>query len=599
MSINFSKNNKGFTLVETLVGVAVFVVVATATYQAYVSLFQLINLNQTKIVALNLANEQFEIIRNLPYSSVGIPGGIPNGVIPHEQAVTRSNIQFVVTTTIRNVDLPFDGQIGSTTKPDLSPADNKSVDVDIDCASCKNFKTVSLSTRVAPKNLETSSTNGALLIKVFDSNGVPVSGADVHIVNSMATSTIVIDDVTDVDGILTVVDAPPGVNAYKITVSKAGYSTDRTYTPGVGGNTTPTKPDATVIIQQLTQVSFSIDKLSTLSFNSVTPACTVVPSMDFSLKGEKMIGSDIYKFFQNLSTNGSGTLSSTTMEWDSYTVNGIDGAYDIIGINPLNPIIVGPDVNQSVSLIVQPKNPRTLLVTVKDASTQLPITGATVDVTYNSYNNTQITGRGFTIQSDWSGGDGQVQYTETDRYFSDDGSVDVNSPAGELKLKNAFGSYNANGVLQSSTIDTGSPSNFYNFAWTPTDQPVTTGVNSVKFQIATNASSTPDEWIFKGPDGTVSTYYTSPNTPINAIHNGDRYLRYKAYLSTQSSTSTPNVSDVSFTVTSSCTPPGQVVFSGLSDNTYTVSVSKSGYTTSSVDVSMDDNWKEQIIILSP
>jgi prepilin-type N-terminal cleavage/methylation domain-containing protein len=599
MSLIFSKNKKGFTLVETLVGVAVFTVVATATYQAYVSLFQLINVNQTKIVALNLANEQFEIIRNLPYSSVGIPGGIPNGVIPHVQTVTRSNIQFTVTTTIRNVDLPFDGQIGSTTKPDLSPADNKTVDIDIDCNTCKNFQTVSLSTRVAPKNLETSSTNGALLIKVFDSNGVPVAGANVNIVNSLATSTITINDVTDVDGILTVVDAPPGVNAYKITVTKSGYSTDRTYTPGVGGNLTPTKPDATVIVQQLTQISFSIDKLSTVSFSSVTPSCTVVPNMDFSLTGEKLIGTNIYKYFQNVSTNGSGLLSSSTIEWDSYTVKGIDSAYDIIGINPLNPIIIGPDVNQSVSLIVQPRSARTLLVTVKDSSTQLPITGATVDVAYNSYNNTQTTGRGFTIQSDWSGGDGQVAFTETDRYFSDDGSISVNSPAGEFKLKDAFGSYSANGELVSSTIDTGSASNFYNFAWTPTDQPVTTGPNSVRFQIATSASSTPDEWIYKGPDGTSSTYYVSPNTPINATHNGDRYLRYKALLSTQSSTSTPNISDVSFTVTSSCTPPGQVAFSGLSDETYTVVVSKSGYTSSTFTVDMDSNWKEQIVTLSP
>ncbi len=599
MSLIFSKNKKGFTLVETLVGVAVFAVVATATYQAYVSLFQLINVNQTKIVALNLANEQFEIIRNLPYSSVGIPGGIPNGVIPHVQTVTRSNIQFTVTTTIRNVDLPFDGQIGSTTKPDLSPADNKTVDVDIDCNTCKNFQTVSLSTRVAPKNLETSSTNGALLIKVFDSNGVPVAGANVNIVNSSATSSITINDVTDVDGILTVVDAPPGVNAYKITVTKSGYSTDRTYTPGVGGNLTPTKPDATVIVQQLTQISFSIDKLSTVSFSSVTPSCTVVPNMDFSLTGEKLIGTNIYKYFQNVSTNGSGLLSSSTIEWDSYTVRGIDSAYDIIGVNPLNPIIIGPDINQSVSLIVQPRSARTLLVTVKDSSTQLPITGATVDVTYNSYNNTQTTGRGFTIQSDWSGGDGQVAFTETDRYFSDDGSISVNSPAGEFKLKDAFGSYSANGELVSSTIDTGSASNFYNFAWTPTDQPVTTGPNSVRFQIATSASSTPDEWIYKGPDGTTSTYYVSPNTPINATHNGDRYLRYKALLSTQSSTSTPNISDVSFTVTSSCTPPGQVAFSGLSDETYTVVVSKSGYTSSTFTVEMDSDWIEQIVTLSP
>ena len=126
-NINRSLRRKGFTLVETLVGIAVFLIISTATYQAYISLFSLINLNQYKIVALNLANEQFEIIRNLSYIDIGIPGGIPNGKIPHIQNLTRSSINFIVTTTIRNIDLPFDGMIGSSTKPDLSPADNKVV----------------------------------------------------------------------------------------------------------------------------------------------------------------------------------------------------------------------------------------------------------------------------------------------------------------------------------------------------------------------------------------------------------------------------------------------------------------------------------------
>jgi type II secretory pathway pseudopilin PulG len=598
-TLNKLAKNSGFTLVETLVGIAVFIVIATSTYQAYVSLFKLINLNQVKVVALNLANEQFEIIRNLPYSSVGIQGGIPNGVIPYRQNVTRSNFNFTITTTIRNIDLPFDGEIGSSTKPDLSPADNKLVDVDIDCASCQNFQTVSLSTRVAPKNLETASTNGALLIKVFDSNGVPVPGASVRIVNSLATSTITINDVTDVDGILTVVDAPPGVNAYQITVTKEGYSTDRTYRPGVGGNATPTKPDATVILQQLTQVSFSIDRLSTLSFSSVTPTCVAVPSMDFTLTGEKLIGNNIYKSSNSLITNGSGQYSSSTMEWDSYTVNGTDSAYDIIGVNPLNAIILGAGTTQNVSLIVQPKTPRTLLVTVKDSATQLPITGANVTVTYNSYNNTQTTGRGFISQTNWSGASGQAQYTDMTRYFATDGNIDTLSPAGEIKLKNAFGNYNTNGVLESSTIDTGSASNFYNFTWIPTDQPVSAGSNSVRFQIATHSSSTPNEWIYRGANGATTTYYTSPNSPINSIHNGDRYLRYKAFLSTNAPTTTPNISDVAFTVTSSCTPPGQVVFSGLSNATYRVNVSKTGYSTATVDVVMDANWKEQIVTLSP
>lgn len=589
MLFNKIKKNKGFTLVETLVGVAVFLIIATASYQAYISLFSLINANQYKILALNLANEQFEIIRNLPYADVGIQSGIPNGKIPRTQNITRGNVNFTVITTIKNVDLPFDGQIGSSTRPDLSPADNKLVEVEIDCDSCKGYNPVTLTTTVAPKNLETASTNGAILIKVFDANGVPVAGADVHIVNSKVTPNIIIDDTTDNNGLLQVVDAPPGTEAYKITVSKDGYSTDMTYTPGQSGNPTPTKPDATVVIQQLTQISFSIDKLSSLSFSSVTPECTPVGNIDFSLKGSKIIGTNVYKYLVNQTTNSSGTLTNNSMEWDSYTVTGIDSAYDIIGVSPLNPIGLNPNSTQNVSLVVASKNPNSLLVTVKDSATKLPITDAYVKVTGGTYNTTKITGRGFINQTDWS----------SNNYNDSDGNIDTESPQGEIKLKNVFGSYNPSGWLESKTIDTGSISNFYNLIWLPTDQPVNSGPNSVKLQFATNASSTDNTWIYKGPDGATTTYYLSSDSPIYTGHNGDRYVRYKAFLNTQNSTSTPNVSDVSFTVTTSCTPPGQVVFSGLSNNTYQIEVSKTGYSTATVNATVNSPWQEKEVLLIP
>ncbi len=592
-----SFKKRGFTLIETVVSVGVFLVIATASYQAYLGLFALINQNQYKIIALNLANEQFEIIRNLSYTDVGIPGGVPNGKIPHIQNLTRSNISFVVTTTIRNVDLPFDGQIGSTTN-DLSPADNKSVEVEVNCPTCKNFTPITLTTRVAPKNLETASTNGALFVKVFDSNGVPVPDASVTIVNNSVTPNILINDVTDNDGLLQVVDASPSADSYQITVTKSGYSTDRTYAV-TGGNPSPTKPHATVIIQQLTQISFSIDRLSSLTISSVTPECTVIPSMDFNLTGEKKIGLNLAKYSQDLITNASGEYSSSGIEWDSYTIRGIDGSYDVIGLNPLNPIDVGPNTNQSINVIVAPKDANRLLVTVKDGATQLPISDAEVTITRNSFSDTAITGRGYINQTDWSGGDSQIIYTDKTRYFSDDGNIDVTSPNGEVKLKNAFGEYNLNGVIESSTIDTGYISNFYNLIWSPNDQPVTSGANSVRFQFATNATSSTTTWAYKGPDGTSGTYYTSPNSVISSAHNGDRYARYKIFLSSQSTTTTPNISDVSFTVTSSCTPPGQVIFSGLSAGSYHIEVVKDGYTTASADVDVSASWQESEIILTP
>jgi prepilin-type N-terminal cleavage/methylation domain-containing protein len=596
MSFNCFKKQKGFTLVEVVVGTALFLVIALAGYQAYVSLFKLLSANQYKILALNLMNEQFEIARNMSYSDVGIVDGIPEGKIPYEQNLTRGGVDFLVTATIRNIDQEFDGTIGGTPN-DLSPADNKFVQFSVLCATC-GLEAITMSTNIAPKNLETASTNGALFITVFDANGVPVQGASVHIENNATTSPIVIDDVTDEDGRLQIVDVPPAARAYEITVTKTGYTTDQTYASTVS-NPTPTKPHATVALQQVTQVSFQIDLLSTLTIDSMTSNCSAVGNIDFSMVGSKKIGVDVPKYSENLATNSSGTLTLGDMEWDTYRINSIDSAYDLIGLIPLNPAALNPDSEQTVSMIVAPKDPKSLLVTVKDNATGLPLTDATVTISWGSSSSTEITGRGFINQTDWSGGSGQASYTDLTQYYSQDANIDDTSTVGLLSLKDIFGSYPASGSLESSTFDTGSASNFGSIIWSPTSQPPAVGDESVKFQFASNASSSPTSWSFLGPDGTNGTYYTISDTSLHESHDDDRYARYKLILSTASSTATPSVGDIAFTYTSSCIPPGQVIFSGLSTDDYDITVSKTGYSTYSATVSISNNWTEREVNLSP
>jgi prepilin-type N-terminal cleavage/methylation domain-containing protein len=587
----------GFTLVEVIVGTAVFLVISLAAYNAYIGLFKLINLSQYKTMAINLANEQVEIARNMPYADVGIVGGIPKGKLAHVQTLVRGGTSFTVTTTVRNLDLPFDGTIGGTPN-DPSPADNKLIDVNVVCDNCKDMKPISLTGQVAPKNLETASTNGALFIRVFDANGQPVKDAAVHVVNVATTTPIVIDDITDSNGLLQIIDVPPGSNAYRITVTKSGYSVDRTYPPGGVGNPTPLKADATVLLQQVTQVSFAIDRVSTLELSSVSPTCTAIGGLNFALVGSKLIGTNVPKFSQNLATNGFGLLSIGNMEWDTYTVVQTDTSYDIAGLNPLNPITLNANSSQQSQIIVVPRNPRSILVTVKDSATQLPISGAVVTVTKTGYSSTQTTGKGFINQTDWSAGGGQGTYSNTAKYWNDDGNVDVTGSTGQIKLRSAFGTYNTNGSLQSSTFDTGSASNFYTITWSPVDQPAAVGADSVGIQIATATTTTPSAWNFLGPDGTSATYYTVPNMTINSIHNNDRYLRYKVYLATQTATTTPSISDVAFTFTSSCTPPGQVIFSGLSSGTYHIHVTMAGYTDYDYDVSAASNWQEVSVVMT-
>lgn len=590
-------NSRGVTLVEMLVGAALFLVIATGIYGAFQSVLTVISASRAKIVAMDLANERFELIRNLPYEDVGISGSIPNGLLPHVETFVRSGFTFQATTTIRNIDDPFDGTIGGSPN-DLSPADSRLVEIEIGCATCKNFAPVFVNSRVGPKNLETSSTNGALFIRVFDANGQPVPDADVRIVNSAAVPAILIEDTTNINGMLQIVDAPPGVNQYQITVSKSGYTTDRTYTPGASGNPNPTKPHATVVIQQVTQISFVIDRVSTMNFSSTNVSCTPIGGIDFNLTGSKLIGTgpDVYKYNQDKITDGSGELTVTNMEWDTYPITLIDGTYDLIGTNPLLPVSLLQNTTQDIDFIVATKNPRTLLVAVKDSATGLPLENASVQLQKSGYDTTLVTERGFVSQTDWAGGGGQGTSTDSTRYLSSSG-IAVNNPSGEIKLNGSFGFYDASGNLESSTFDVGSPSNFHQLLWLPGDQPADVGAQSVKMQIASNNDTV--TWDFVGPDGTSGSYYTSPISDISTVHNGDQFLRYKMYLSTASTTLTPNISDISMTFSSLCVPPGQVAFSGLSSGAYTLSITLAGYQTYSASVNISAPWQLESISLLP
>ncbi len=595
---NSGRKNAGFTLVEAVVGSSVFLIIAIAAYQAYASIFQLAAVDQNKVLALELANEQFEIVRNLPYANIGVPNGIPSGVIPQNQTLTRGNSAFTVSTIVRNITISLGAQSASSTAS-TTPAE-KLVEVTISCATCKNFTPLALTTQVAPKNIITDTTQGALTINAFDANGNPVSGAAVTVINNKVTPSIVVNDTTNDSGVLNIVGVATGTAAYQITVTKSGYSTDQTY-PISATNTTPTHPNATVLAEQVTSSSFSIDKLSTIGISSETNACALVPNVGFTLVGSKTIGAGLSKYAATSTTGSGGQLTLNNMEWDTYTFGLNGSSYDLAGMNVINPVTVSPNSTQNVTLVLTAKHPDSLLVAVQDNSTLLPLSGATVTLSNSSgYSSTQTTGEGFFDQSDWSGGPGQSDYATTNQFFSTDGNVNVSNPAGDINLIKSGNNYIASGWIQSSTFDTGTASNFDNIIWQPSNQPVGAGASSVQLQIATSPTDTSTTtWNFTGPDGTSGTYYNVSNSTINSANNGNRYLRYQVFLNTQSATNTPDLSDIAFTYGTLCTPPGQVLFQGLSAGSYTLTTSAPGYAGNSTGVTVSSSWTQQTVPLGP
>ena len=574
----FCKNNKrGFTLVEVIVGMAIFVLFAIGIYGGIQFVFKVVYQSRLRILETAILNEQIEIVRNMSFFDVGIVEGSPAGVLERTITTTQNNINFLVTRTIRNIDDEFDGVIGGTPN-DTAPADYKLVNIDVICLSpCLQRNSLSATTYIAPKLLEGDPTHGALFIEVFDANADPVQGASVHIVSTSTDPTLDMVDTTDNEGMLRLVDLGAGMDAYSITVSKSGYITDQTRLSSVT-NSNPTKSPASVEAQGVSEISFSIDNVSDIELTTVNSYCSAVPNAAVNMAGTYLIGTepDVLLVDTNITTGGSGDYTFSGLHWDSYGFK-VTG-YDLLGSIPGLPVGLLPGVSQTVQLVLGSDTANSIVVHVLDNITEGSLSNATVRLSGDSFDQTKVTGVGFIRQTDWSGGSGQLEIGNEDRYWSDDGKVEVNDPAGDMKLAQVGQSYVGNGELESSVFDLIAEVNFVNIGWEPMAQPVETGANSVRWQIATSNTSTPETWEYLGPDGTAITYYDEENLEIGEANDNNRYLRYKLFLSTASSTYTPTVSDLTFGYTTACSPPGQVYFGGLTAETeYTVDVVRDSY----------------------
>ncbi len=570
----FYKNKKGFGLVEIIVAIGIFILFVIGIYGSIQFIYKVVFQSRLRIVENAIVNEQIELMRNLSFYDVGIENGSPAGVLQRVVTTTRNNIDFTITRTIRNIDDPFDGTIGGDPN-DLSPADYKLVTIEVMCTTCDQKVPVEATTFVAPKYLEGDPTHGALFIEVFDANGHAVPQATVHIVSTSTDPAIDLTDTTDNDGMLRLVDLAEGLKAYQITVLKDGYTTDQTVASSVTVEN-PVKPFASVIAQSVTAVSFSIDIISTLDIVTLDTVCTPIGAVPFTLLGTKTIGTnpDVLLFDQSQVSGGDGAYAFASLVWDNYAP--WFTSYDLIGAIPHLPLSLLPGAEQSATLVLGPNTDHSLIVQVLDSISEQPLSDATASIN-GAENQTKVTGLGTFTQTDWAGGDGQLLFSDESKYFTDSGTVDVSGNPGNIQLQLVGENYLSNGSLESSIIDLQTGVNLVEIYWEPLGQPEAVGAHAVQFQVASSNTSTPELWNYLGPDGTSGTYYNEENMTIQDGHDGDQYVRYQVSLHTDAATSTPVVSDIGITYTTSCTPPGQVYFGDITEGEYTINITKSGY----------------------
>lgn len=292
-------------------------------------------------------------------------------------------------------------------------------------------------------------------------------------------------------------------------------------------------------------------------------------------------------------------MTLQNLEWDTYDISLTDPNYYLGGSLPSLPMQVSPNTIETISMIMEPLTTNALLVKVIDAVTQQPVQDASVQVVGSGYTKTLQTGEGYWQQTNWSGGAGQSDWSDATRFYDGSG-LDINNPAGELRLQWNGSQYPSSGILTSSIFDNTAPTNFYHLVMRPSDQPIQTGTDPVRLQVASSLTNTPTTtWNYLGPDGTTNTYYTPNNTTLNSVHNGDRYIRYRIQLFTANTAFTPNVSDSAISFADACTPSGQVYFNDVISGSNTITTSKAGYTTSVLPKTLQAGWQTVTIPLTP
>lgn len=597
-TFNPIKSGAGFTIIELVVAIAIFGLLTAGALSMSSVLSQVAKVSREKTILSSLAANYMEALRNMPYSQVGTIAGNPNGPLPDKDNAISQTIGGITYTLYYDVNYVHD-----PADPVATAADYKQVKMSI--VNNATGQHTDFLTTVAPKGLITNPNTGGLQVDVIDSKGQIISGANVRITYPTTTPyTYNLPDVTNSSGQVTEVGLPRGINAYRVVATLPGYSTDSTL-PITAANPNPLHPDATVATGILTKLTLSIDALANLYIKTLNSTCQPLSGINMNVAGAKLIGTspNVLKFNNNYSSNGAGLIDLSNIEQDTYTPVLLTGQPWVVrGTSPIQKIVVLPGTTQTFTMILGTNTTaNSLLVVVKDAATGAAMEDAQVHLrkggsTPQDYYGT--TGGSVWVQNSWVGGAGQAQWSATTKtnYFQDDGNTDVNSNPTGVRLQKITGRYLPSGWLESSTFDTGTSSTKYSIlSWAPVSQSAST---TLRLLVAANNDNA--TWNYVGPDGTAGTFFTTPGTDIGASLDNNRYVRYKAYLSTDDDKKTPELTSVNLNFVAGCFTPGQVWFPDLTaGNNYDLDVSLSGYSTEIIN-SLNINGNQSFeVLMSP
>lgn len=388
----------GFTILEVLITIFIIGTVVTGIFGLFILNISTNREGERRVMALALANERAEMIRNLPYDEVGTEGGVPAGAVKQQETIVRDGLSYTVKTDIRYIDDPFDKLI-TDSPPDTLNTDYKQARIEVSwMAAGGSTRTTRLLLQISPPGVEGGTEGGTLLFQALNATGAAVAGAAVTLQNSAVDPAVNITTQTDNAGYLVLPGLPPATEQYVLTVTKNGFTTEQTYSA-----TSSFTPDVayrhlTLLVGQLTGKTFAIDALSAFTIRTQNTVQAAIGSIAYTLRGSKTTGTDaagqpVYLTTRMGTTNASGQATESTLTWDSYnfTVDGVATGYDIKETSMVLPLTLDPGVTLDMTATLVLHQERSLHVTVV-SPLGLPVDNATVRLSGAGYDVTLGTG---------------------------------------------------------------------------------------------------------------------------------------------------------------------------------------------------------------
>lgn len=389
----YLKKRKGFTLIESVVLLFIFTLVSVVFLQVYVVGTRIIIDSKNRLGAVALANQKMEIVRSIEYEDIGTKSwngstwvyGIPGGDLLQEEDISINTRRYHVSTFVQYVDDSFDNK----SPTDTIPTDYKRVRIQVSWGNADSERVV-LFGNFTPNGLETAVSGGTLSINVLHADGSGVVGASVNVRNS--SGSINVNGVTDATGNLSLPGTPASSQGYTITVSKSGYYGATTYPPYPTTSYNPVNIHASVVVNTLNQFSIVMDEAVTLPLKTVDPYDQAIPNINFSFSGGRILGTiptsgvsvvTVNDTSRNTDSNGSYTYQNQSYGLYNFALGSSSATthefYKILPETSATPgrIDVTPGSTQEFKIVLLDKAFASLKVTVLDAATTTPISGAT------------------------------------------------------------------------------------------------------------------------------------------------------------------------------------------------------------------------------